>query len=60
MTTHRPLQSVHIAPLKRTLQRLAAYGDRVPMALDERLRTGVSGDSSVFVPRLPVRPGEMS
>ena len=38
----------HLADLQRLLNRLARYGDRVSIVLDERLRHRVPIDSSVF------------
>jgi hypothetical protein len=38
----------HLADLQRLLKRLARYGDRVSIVLDERLRHLVPIDSSVF------------
>jgi len=37
-----------LPPFQRLLRRLARYGDRVSIVIDERLRAGVPVDSSVF------------
>jgi hypothetical protein len=42
------LHAPHLAPLQDLLRRLARYGDRVSIIVDERLRGRVSIDSSVF------------
>jgi hypothetical protein len=42
------LHAPHLADLQRLLDRLARYGDRVSIVLDERLRHLVPIDSSVF------------
>jgi radical SAM superfamily enzyme YgiQ (UPF0313 family) len=42
------LHDAHLPELERLLQRLARYGDRIRIVLDERLRSRVRVDSSVF------------
>ena len=42
------LTPLHLPQLEQLLRRLARYGDRVSIAMDERLRTIVPIDSSVF------------
>lgn len=42
------LHDAHLPELERLLQRLARYGDRIRIVLDEQLRNRVQVDSSVF------------
>jgi hypothetical protein len=42
------LHAPHLALLQDLLRRLARYGDRISIIVDERLRGLVSIDSSVF------------
>lgn len=48
------LHDAHLPELDRLLQRLARYGDRIRIVLDEQLRNRVKVDSSVFYLALAV------
>jgi hypothetical protein len=41
-------KAAHLSQLQELLRKLARYGDRVSIEVDERLRTLVPIDSSVF------------
>ncbi|HWP01838.1 MAG TPA: radical SAM protein [Gemmatimonadaceae bacterium] len=48
------LHDAHVPELERLLRRLARYGDRIRIVLDEQLRSRVQVDSSVFYLTLAV------